>query len=77
MNDGFSSLGKALIGIGLFVIFIGIILLFSPKIPFIGKLPGDIFYKRGNFSIYFSLATCILISVALTLIFYFINKIRH
>lgn len=77
MNSDFSSLGKALIGIGILVIFIGFILLFFPKIPLLGKLPGDIYYKRGNFSFYFPLATCILISVALTLIFYFINKFRY
>ena len=77
MNGDFSSLGKALIGIGMIVIFIGVVLVIFPKIPWLGKLPGDIYYKRGNFSFYFPLATCILISVALTLIFYFINKFRH
>ena len=77
MNSDFSSLGKALIGIGILVIFIGVVLLFFPKIPLLGKLPGDIYYKRGNFSFYFPIATCILISVALTLIFYLINKFRH
>lgn len=77
MNSDFSTLGKALIGIGVLVIFVGVVLLFFPKIPFLGKLPGDFYYKRGNFSFYFPIVTCILISVALTLLFYFINKFRH
>lgn len=44
------------------------------KIPGVGKLPGDIFIKKGNFSFYFPLATCVLISLFLTLILNFFGK---
>jgi len=40
----------------------------------IGRLPGDIVYRRGNFTLYFPLVTSILLSVALTLVFWLINK---
>jgi hypothetical protein len=62
--------GKYLIIIGLIIAFIGLILSFGPKIPFLGRLPGDIYYRRDNFVFYFPLATSILISIIATLILY-------
>jgi len=61
-------LGKFLIGIGLFIVILGIILLVSPKIPFLGKLPGDIVVHRENFTFYFPVVTSILLSIILTII---------
>jgi hypothetical protein len=58
----FFSLGKVLIIIGLVIAGIGILLLLSPKVPWIGKLPGDILIKKDNFRFYFPLATCIIVS---------------
>jgi hypothetical protein len=66
-----------LIVIGAVLILIGLLLLFANKIPFLGKLPGDIFFRKGNFTFYFPLMTSIVISVVLTLIFYFISKFRQ
>ena len=73
MNPLF-SLGKVLIIIGLVIVGIGILLLLSPKVPWIGKLPGDILIKKDNFRFYFPLTTCIIISIILTLLFYLFRK---
>jgi len=73
MNPLF-SLGKVLIIIGLVIAGIGILLLLSPKVPWIGKLPGDILIKKDNFRFYFPLATCIIVSIVLTLLFYLFRK---
>lgn len=69
------SIGKYLIVFGVVIIVIGIVLTFFPKLNFFGRLPGDFEIKRENFSFYFPLATSILISVALTLIFWLISFI--
>jgi hypothetical protein len=67
-------LGKMLIIMGIVVVIIGALVLLMGKIPFLGKLPGDISIRRGNFSFYFPIATCILISLILTLVFTFLLK---
>lgn len=64
-----SDFGKILVFFGLILVGLGLILLFVPKIPWLGKLPGDITIKRENFTFYFPLATSILISVLLTILF--------
>lgn len=68
------NIAKTLIILGIAVVGIGLILLFAGKIPWLGKLPGDILIKRENFTFYFPLATSILISVVLTFIFWLFNK---
>lgn len=55
-----------LLGIGLVVA--GIILLLSGKLPFLGRLPGDLSWRTGNFRIYIPLATMLFISLLLTII---------
>ena len=71
-----SNLGKFLIIIGLGITLIGIcVVVFSRfRIPFLGKLPGDIFVQNKNFTFYFPLASCLLISIILSLVFYFISR---
>jgi hypothetical protein len=70
----FSGLGRILIVIGLVVAGIGLAMVFAGKIPWLGKLPGDFFFRGKNFSFYFPITTSILISVILTLILWFINR---
>jgi len=65
-----SDLGRVLIVVGVILVIVGAVFLLAPKIPWLGKLPGDISYQRGNFSFYFPLGTCILVSIILTLIMY-------
>ncbi len=67
-------IGRTLILIGIVIIIIGLFITFAPKIPFLGKLPGDIFYKRDKFVIYFPITTSIIISLVLSLILYLINR---
>jgi hypothetical protein len=62
--------GKYLIIIGLTIAAIGLIMSLGPKIPFMGRLPGDIYLRRDNFVFYFPLATSIVISIIATLILY-------
>ena len=69
-----SSLGKVFIIIGVVIAGIGIILVLTPKVPWLGKLPGDILIKKDNFRFYFPVTTCIIISIILTLLFYLFRK---
>jgi len=70
----FGALGKMLILLGVFIILIGLLLLIGEKIPWIGRLPGDIIIRKKNFTFYFPLATSILISIILTLLFALFRK---
>jgi ribose/xylose/arabinose/galactoside ABC-type transport system permease subunit len=70
----FSNLGRFFVVLGLIVAAIGLVLIFAGKIPWIGRLPGDFFFRGRNFSFYFPLTTSILISVILTLILWFFNR---
>lgn len=72
--QGFDSLGKLLILFGLILAAVGTLILFVGKVPFIGKLPGDIYIQRKNFSFYFPLTTSILLSIILTLLFSFLSR---
>ncbi len=63
-----NEFGKTIIVFGFLLVVIGLFLILSPKIPFLGKLPGDFFYHKGNFSFYFPLATSIILSIILTIL---------
>ncbi len=71
---GLGPLGKMLILLGIFIILIGVFLLLGERIPWLGRLPGDIIIKKKNFTFYFPLATSIIISIILTLIFTFLSR---
>ena len=68
------DLGKSIITIGIVLIIVGVILTVAGKIPGAGKLPGDIFIKKENFSFYFPLTTCILLSILFSMFMYFYGK---
>lgn len=69
-----NEIGKFLILIGIVTIVIGLLLMMVGKIPFIGRLPGDIIIEKRNFVFYFPLGTSILLSIILSLIFYLLSK---
>jgi len=71
---GLGALGKLLILFGVLIVVIGLLLLVGEKIPWVGRLPGDIIIKRERFTFYFPIATSILISVILTLLFTLFRK---
>jgi hypothetical protein len=71
-----SSIGKAIISIGIGLVLLGFIFLASGKIPFLGRLPGDIRIEKENFSFYFPLATCLLLSLLGSFIFWLFSKFK-
>lgn len=74
MPDSMNSLGKMLILIGIVVVAAGGLLMLFGKISWLGRLPGDIIIQRKNFTFYFPLATSILLSVLISLIFWIFGK---
>jgi hypothetical protein len=74
MTDGVQHIGRILLLTGTVIALIGAVLLFSGKIPWLGRLPGDILIERKNFSFYFPLATSIVISILLTLFFWLFGR---
>ena len=69
------NFGKMLIAVGLIFVAAGVVFLFADRLPFrIGRLPGDVVYRRGNFTFYFPWVTSIIISVFLTLLFWFFGR---
>lgn len=65
-------IGKILIALGVLLVIAGVLMVFAPKLPYIGRLPGDIYIKRDNFTLYFPIASSILISIILTIILSFV-----
>ncbi len=68
------SLGKMFLFFGIFMVLVGGLLLLGGRLFGLGRLPGDIFLQRGNFSFYFPVVTCIVLSILLTII---LNLIRR
>jgi hypothetical protein len=68
-----ADVGRFLLVAGVSITFIGVIFLLSDKLP-VGQLPGDINFSKGNFNISFPIMTCILLSVALTIVVNFFSK---
>ena len=66
-------LGKMLLLFGVLMVILGLVLLvaghFSGKVPWLGRLPGDIHIQRGTWTFYFPVVTCLAVSVVLTLLF--------
>lgn len=72
------GLGKTLIGIGLAIAAVGAVLLVAGRLGLpLGRLPGDFAWKGKNVSVYFPVATCILISVLLSLILYLFSHFHR
>jgi hypothetical protein len=62
-----APIGKSLVFAGIAMVAVGLLLWGFSSVPLIGKLPGDIYIRRGNFTFYFPIVTCILISIFATL----------
>jgi hypothetical protein len=74
MNEGVQHIGKFLIITGIIIAAVGALFLLSGKIPWLGKLPGDIVIQKKNFTFYFPLATSILLSIIITFIFWLLGR---
>jgi hypothetical protein len=72
------GIGKILLIVGGIIVVLGLILIFSQHIPFLGKLPGDIFVKRDGFSFYSPIVTLLVLSLLITIIvngiLYFLHR---
>ena len=69
-----SDIGRLLILVGVVLVVVGLVLTFAGRIPGLGRLPGDIHIQRGNWSFYFPLATSVVLSVVLSLVFWLIGR---
>ncbi|HTP66399.1 MAG TPA: DUF2905 domain-containing protein [Geobacteraceae bacterium] len=69
-----APLGKSLIIMGIVIAAVGVVITFAGKIPWLGRLPGDIYIKRDSFTFYFPLATSILLSIIISLVFWILKR---
>jgi hypothetical protein len=69
-----NNIGKMMAIAGIILFVTGLVIWMSGKFPFIGKLPGDFFYRNKNFSFYFPLASSIVASILISLLLYLIRK---
>ena len=68
------ELGRLLLVVGAVIVVLGLVLTFAGRIPWLGRMPGDIVYRRGNFTFYFPLATSIVLSLVLTAILWLVRR---
>jgi len=69
-----ADIGRLLLILGGVLIVLGLVLTLAGRVPLLGRLPGDIAYRRGNFTFYFPLATSILLSLLLTAILWLFRR---
>ena len=69
--SGPSEIGRGLILVGLLVVGVGLALTLVGRVPWLGRLPGDVVIRRERVTFYFPLATSLLVSLLLTLLFSF------
>ena len=66
--------GRLLVIVGLVVVAAGLLFMLAGRVPWLGRLPGDIYIQRGNFSFYFPVVTSLVVSVLLTLLFWLFSR---
>ncbi len=71
------EMAKFLMLIGAIIFAVGLVVLIAPKIPWLGRLPGDIDFKGRNFRVYFPIVTCIILSILLTILLNLMNFFRR
>ena len=69
-----AGLGKTLIILGIVLVFAGVLVSLSDRLPWVGHLPGDIHIERERFSFHFPLTTCIIISIVISLVAYLLKR---
>ncbi len=69
-----AEIGRLLVGLGIALAVLGLVFLVTAKVPWIGRLPGDIAWRRGDFTFYFPLTTSILLSLLLSLVLWLITR---
>jgi Protein of unknown function (DUF2905) len=74
--DGLEPIGRALIVIGVFITVLGAIMLLTPRVPWLGHLPGDIVIHREDLTIYIPITTMLIVSVVLSVVLSVIGRGR-
>jgi len=69
-----SDIGRMLVIFGVVLLIVGLAFIFLDRIPFLGRLPGDFTFRRGNTTIYIPLATGLLLSIVITIILNVISR---
>jgi hypothetical protein len=69
-----NDVGRLLIVFGFLIAVVGVILVLAGRLPWLGRLPGDVYMQRGHWTFYFPLATSIVVSLALTTLFWLIGR---
>jgi hypothetical protein len=69
-----NDIARMLLVFGLLIALVGVALMLVGRVPWLGRLPGDIHIQRGNWTFYFPLATSLLLSVVLTLILWLLGR---
>jgi hypothetical protein len=76
--DSLRELGRLLVVLGIILVGVGALLVFGAKLPVrLGRLPGDIVHRGEHTTFYFPIVTCIILSVALTLLLWIVNIFRR
>lgn len=65
------SLGKTFLIIGGLLVVIGLVLIYAPSLPWLGRMPGDIHYQGKNIQVFFPITTCIILSILITILLSF------
>ncbi|MFQ5465587.1 MAG: DUF2905 domain-containing protein [Thermodesulfobacteriota bacterium] len=68
------GMGRFLIFTGVIIVIVGLVFVMAPKVPWLGRLPGDIYYRKDNFSFYFPITTSIIASLLVSLVVYLISR---
>jgi DUF2905 family protein len=74
MGGEAAGIGRALIVAGAVLLLVGVVFVLGGKIPWLGRLPGDIVWRRGSATFYFPIVTCLLLSLLLTAIFSLLRR---
>jgi hypothetical protein len=73
---GFEPIGRSLVVIGVFITILGAIMLVTPRLPWLGRLPGDIVIRSENATVYIPITTMLIVSVVLSVVLNVIGRGR-
>ncbi|MDP3767514.1 MAG: DUF2905 domain-containing protein [Dehalococcoidia bacterium] len=76
MTQELPGLGRALVLFGSLIVVAGLLLMAGPKLPWLGRLPGDIHIQREGFSFFFPLTSCLVVSAAISLVAWIVRRVR-
>lgn len=75
MPPGLSDIGRLIVLMGIVLVVVGLVVVFAGRLPWFGRLPGDIAIERDGFSCFIPIATMIVVSIVLTIVLNLIARI--